>query len=415
MREQEKLKKIKVLLIGDTHPEMIAIAKNLALNSIDFKIVLPTYFTVRESRILSNLGVRILGLGAWLQKRTLDSHINSDSIIRKYAFMETSTWLFKRMGYHRLSWKLADMYNKKLASQLPKIIESTGPSIVVSYDTIRVPKLVKIKHIVICPMSHPVTVKESLNESKILFPDWPEMEDEKPLGLNETADFADRVVLLSRFAKNSYISQGFNASKLEVIHIGPINNNISHLPPLESNNSLLKILFLGRMTRIKGVEALAKLSHSLNPLKFQINLVGQCSPEIASYIRGISNSNVLKLIENPTPNEISMYFEDSNVFALPSFNEGFNISSLEAMSYGLVPILSKNAGVAEVLENTPLARLIIDPGSVEQLKFCLNYLSDLEQGDFQDLARFSFELSRGFSFDRFAEEFLEVLMHEIER
>jgi hypothetical protein len=117
MREQEKLKKIKVLLIGDTHPEMIAIAKNLALNSIDFKIVLPTYFTVRESRILSNLGVRILGLGAWLQKRTLDSHINSDSIIRKYAFMETSTWLFKRMGYHRLSWKLADMYNKKLASQ----------------------------------------------------------------------------------------------------------------------------------------------------------------------------------------------------------------------------------------------------------------------------------------------------------
>jgi hypothetical protein len=85
------------------------------------------------------------------------------------------------------------------------------------------------------------------------------------------------------------------------------------------------------------------------------------------------------------------------------------------MSYGLVPILSKNAGVAEVLENTPLARLIIDPGSVEQLKFCLNYLSDLEQGDFQDLARFSFELSRGFSFDRFAEEFLEVLMHEIER
>ncbi len=415
MREQEEHKKIKVLLIGDTHPEMIAIAKNLAMNGIDFKIVLPTYFTARESRILCKFGVQFISLGAWLQKRTLDSHITSDSIIRKYAFLETSTWLLKRMGYHRLSWKSAEMYKKKLSSRLPKIIESTRPNIVVSYDTIRVPRLMKIKHIVICPMSHPVTVKESLIESKILFPDWPEMEDEKPMGINETADYADRIVLLSRFAKNSYISQGFNASKLEVIHIGPINGNSNHLHPVEGSNSLLKILFLGRMTRIKGVEALAKLSHSLNPLKFQINLVGQCSPEIASYIRGISDSDVLKLIENPTPNEISKYFLNSNVFALPSFNEGFNISSLEAMSYGLVPILSKNAGVAEVLESTPLARLIIEPGSIEQLKLCLNYLSDLEQEDFQYLARLSFDLSRRFSFDRFAEEFVKIMMQEIDR
>jgi glycosyltransferase involved in cell wall biosynthesis len=209
------------------------------------------------------------------------------------------------------------------------------------------------------------------------------------------------------------MSRGFDASKLDVIHIGPINGNSNPKPPIETDNNYLRILFLGRMTRVKGVEALARLSHLLNPLKFQISLVGQCSPIIATYIRGISNSNVLTLIDNPSPDQISKHFTESDVFALPSFNEGFNIASLEAMSFGLVPILSKNAGVSEILENTLLARFIIDPGSIEQLNKCMNYLSDLDKADFHDLAKFSFELSKEFSFERFAEEFVRMMIHEV--
>ena len=198
-----------------------------------------------------------------------------------------------------------------------------------------------------------------------------------------------------------------------MIHIGPINGNSEISPPLEIEKSILRILFLGRMTRVKGVEALARLSNSLSPTKFQIRLVGQCPPSIASYIRRISNSEVLKLIENPSPDVISDHFLNSDVFALPSFNEGFNISSLEAMSYGLVPVLSKNAGVSEVLDNTSLAKLVIDPGSIEQLATCMNYLSDLDQEEFNSLSKISFQLSQNFSFDRFAEDFVKVIKQEL--
>lgn len=415
MREGKKDTGFRILLVGDTHPEMVAIAKILARSKTDFKIVLPTYFTEHESRFLSSIVIRGLGLNAWLQKRTLDTCIKSNSLIRKHAFLETCTWIFKRFGYHRISWKFARRYNKKVSNSLPRIIHLYGPDVVVSYDTIRVPRLQKIKHIVICPMSHPVEVAKSLAEAKKLFPDWPEMDDEKPLGINETAKFADRVVLLSRFARNSYVSQGFEESKLEVIHIGPINGNSEMSQPLEKEKNILRILFLGRMTRVKGIDALARLSNSLSPEKFQIRLVGQCPPGISTYIRQISNCEVLKLIENPTPDVISEHFLNSDVFALPSFNEGFNISSLEAMSYGLVPVLSKNAGVSEVLENTSLAKLVFDPGSIDQLAKCVNYLSDLGQEEFNNLSKISFQLSKNFSFDRFAEDFVKVINKELSK
>ena len=415
MRERKIDSGFRVLLVGDTHPEMIAIAKNLARSNTDFKIILPTYFTTYESRFLSNVVIRGLGLNAWLHKRTLDSCIKSNSVIRKHAFLETCTWLFKRLGYHRISWNFARRYKQKISNSLPRIIQLYGPDVVVSYDTIRVPRLEKIKHIVICPMSHPVAVAKSLAEAKELFPDWPEMDDEKPLGINETAKFADCVVLLSRFAKNSYVSQGFEESKLKVIHIGPINGNSKMTPPMKIEENILRILFLGRMTRVKGVEALARLSNSLSPTKFQIKLVGQCPPGIAAYIRRISNCEVLKLIENPSPDEIAVHFLNSDVFALPSFNEGFNISSLEAMSYGLVPVLSKNAGVSEVLDNTPLAELVIDPGSIDQLSTCMNYLSNLGHKEFSDLSKISFQVSKKFSFDRFAEDFVKVIYQELRK
>ncbi len=412
MREQEVQTGIRVLLIGDTHPEMISIARNLSRRDINYKIVLPTYFTVQESQTLVKFKIGYMGLQPWLQKRTLDPCISSDSMIRTYAALEAFTWLAKKFGYHQISWKFANLYNRKLTKRLPRIIESINPEFVVSYDTIKVPRSNRFKHIVICPMSHPIAVKESLIQSKNLFPNWPEMDDEKPLGINETAQFADRVVVLSQFAKNTYVSQGFEESKLEVIHIGPINGNKDSQLISEGENEFLRILFLGRMTRIKGVEALARLSDHLDPLKFQISLVGQCSPIIAKYIRSISNSDVLTLNENPAPNEISRFYSESDVFALPSFNEGFNISSLEAMSYGLVPVLSKNAGVSEILENTSLERLIIEPGSIAQLLESMNYLSSLGKKEFHALAKFSFEHSRKFTFEKFADDFVDLMLRE---
>jgi glycosyltransferase involved in cell wall biosynthesis len=161
------------------------------------------------------------------------------------------------------------------------------------------------------------------------------------------------------------------------------------------------------MTRIKGVEALMQVSHLLDPNDISIQLVGQSSPKVADYIINNSNREVLALHINPTPSEVSSFYRKCQIFVLPSFNEGFSIASLEAMSHGLIPILSTNTGVSEILLGTPLADFIIDPGNVSQLRANLLSILELEKSDFDTLQDSAIEISKKYTFHNFATEFVD--------
>lgn len=399
------------LLIGDTHPEMIAIANELAFRNLSFKLILPTYFTVGEARIIANLGIRFTKFDPWLKKRTLNAAITKKQLIRKYAVLELLTWLAKRYGREQIFWLLWQSYRNLLSKNMSVILESICPETVISYDTIQLPLPSSYRHIVICPMTHPSEVRKALIHSKTLFPNWPEMNDETPMGISNTAREADTLVVLSNFAKQSYVSQGMEPGKIEVIHIGPING--SDYPQTRSNafpSSKLSVLYLGRMTRIKGIDALIQVSHLLDPSQISISLVGQSSPEITKYIRNKCNPDVLSLYVNPSPSEVTTFYRNSHIFVLPSFNEGFGIASLEAMTYGLIPILSTSTGVSEILDDTKLSNLVIRPGDVSQLHTNLNFLQSLNLVQFTEYQQLAIDISKKFSFSNFSKDFVSRIL-----
>jgi len=404
----------KVLLVGDTHPEMIAIANRLAIESVNYHIVLPTYFTFSESSLITRLRFVRSKYHPWLLKRTLNSRITKDSLKRTCASLELISWILKNRGFHKLSWKFLRYYHFFRRRKIPGLISSIQPNLIVTYDTMILPRNLKQEIIVICPMSHPASVKRDLGLARDKFPNWPEMDDEAPLGDNETALSAKRILVLSEFAKQSYIDQGFQASEIDVLHIGPINGNrASTYEPNYISGNKLHILFLGRMTRIKGIEAIMQVSKLLDPCDFRISLVGQCSPDIARYIRENSNSTILQLIPNPKPDDIEVYFREAHIFVLPSFNEGFNIASLEAMTFGLIPILSHKSGVSEILKGTKFENLTIEPGDVEQLYSKLLFLKEQTPIAISQFQELSFEISQKYSFDKFASEFFRIFIKDM--
>jgi glycosyltransferase involved in cell wall biosynthesis len=397
----------KLLLIGDTHPEMIAIAEELAERKIGFRLILPTYFTEGEARLLANFGIRFTRFNPWLKKRTLSSSIRREHLMRRFATLELLAWLTKRQGLDQISWRFGQLYRFLVKKEIGAVLKTTMPSLVVSYDTISIPQSLSFKHIVICPMTHPASVSESLAHSKGIFPNWPVMSDEMPMGNTKSAKAADNIVVLSHFAKSSYVNAGFAEKNIDVIHIGPINGS-DYLQTRMNirEDRKISILYLGRMTRIKGVEALMQVSHLLDPNDFSIQLVGQSSPKVAEYIINNSNKKVLALHINPTPSEVSSFYRKCQVFVLPSFNEGFSIASLEAMSHGLIPILSTNTGVSEILLGTPLADFIIDPGNVSQLHVNLLSLLELKESEFNALQDSAINISKSYTFDNFATKFV---------
>ena len=403
----------RVLLIGDTHPEMIAIANKLAMEGIHYQIILPTYFTFAEAEFLTRFRIINSKYRPWLIKRTLNPRIAKENLIRTYALLEFFSWILRNKGFHNLSWHFLRFYLYCNRRKITSIITSAEPNLIVSYDTMIFPKTLKQDLVVICPMSHPASVQTHLSLAKNKFPNWPEMEDEAPLGNNDTALAAKKIVVFSAFAKQSYIDQGFRESQIEIIHIGAINGNRSPLCKPEYNSSKkLHLLYLGRMTRIKGIDAIMQVSELLNPEDFKISLVGQCSPNIAKYIRGNSNNSILELASNPTSHEVEHYFRQADIFVLPSFSEGFSIASLEAMSFGLIPILSTSTGVSEILKNTKLESLIIEPGNVEQLLNRLLLLNQKSSTSISELKELSIDLSQKCSFDNFANEFYRLLIRD---
>ena len=71
---------------------------------------------------------------------------------------------------------------------------------------------------------------------------------------------------------------------------------------------------------------------------------------------------------------------NSNVFILPSYNEGLPISVLEAMSYGM-PVISTRVGDIEDAVIEGENGFLINPGDVESLAERIVWMKDKQRWD----------------------------------
>jgi len=76
------------------------------------------------------------------------------------------------------------------------------------------------------------------------------------------------------------------------------------------------------------------------------------------------------------PSETQALYKRANVFILPSYKEGFPNSLLEAMSFGLAPIVTGVGGIPDVIKDMVNGRIIEarSPGSIE--KAMRGYIED---------------------------------------
>jgi glycosyltransferase involved in cell wall biosynthesis len=120
-----------------------------------------------------------------------------------------------------------------------------------------------------------------------------------------------------------------------------------------SQRTLIKLLFVARISVRKGLQYIIELSHRLDDLagQIQIEVIGdrtqwsdyrahlkELNPNTAEYLGPIKNSDVLKL------------YDTADILLLPSLYEPGGIVVGEALSHGLCVVTSDAVGSAEVLE-----------------------------------------------------------------
>ena len=177
---------------------------------------------------------------------------------------------------------------------------------------------------------------------------------------------ADRIIAVSQATKQTIIDQyGISESKIDVAHnayhFDPYTrldtDNVYKYIKLLKNNGYQIVLSAGRLTIQKGLTHLMRADKqvvSVRPKTIflfvgsgdQYNELTQLSAELE-----IAQNVIMVGQLNGTGQPWRDSFRIADVFVMPSVSEPFGLTPLEALSFGVPVIISKQSGVSEVLNN----------------------------------------------------------------
>lgn len=148
----------------------------------------------------------------------------------------------------------------------------------------------------------------------------------------------------------------------------------------------INILFLAVVTRRKGifdlVEAikLLKQDDKYSGYKIKVIVAGTGSEElkVKEIVKDYNLQEFFEFKGWVNVDDKLKLLSKSQIFVLPSYNEGLPMSILEAMSYG-IPVVSTSVGSIEDAVRNNYNGLIIQPGDVNALKESIGYLMANEE------------------------------------
>lgn len=142
-------------------------------------------------------------------------------------------------------------------------------------------------------------------------------------------------------------------------------------------NYFPKILFLGWLEDFKGIKELLKASLILKNRghSFKISIAGDGSARkyVVDYISKYNLSKFIYLEGWVDDSKKVTILKESNIFILPSWNEGFPNALIEAMSAGLACIVTRVGTIPDFVDDKKNV-LLINPKNINELVFSLEKL-----------------------------------------
>ncbi len=164
---------------------------------------------------------------------------------------------------------------------------------------------------------------------------------------------ADRVIAVSGYTANTIMQKYHIAEdKLKVVH-----NAYSLTDSPGNQRRIFKeptVLFMGRITLQKGpdyfLEVARRVLQHEQKVRFVMAGSGDMERHILHKAAALGLGTKFLVAGFLERHEVEKILSSADIFVLPSVSEPFGIAPLEAMSHGAVAIISKNAGVAEIIE-----------------------------------------------------------------
>ena len=166
---------------------------------------------------------------------------------------------------------------------------------------------------------------------------------------------ADVVVTVSNWTRNIVIEKyGIAPEKVITVH-NAVDFKTDAVEKEERGIKDKIVTFLGRITLQKGpeyfVEAAAKVLKRVPNARFVMAGSGEKMNPLVRRVAQLGLGTRFHFTGFLRGNDVQRMFRYSDVYVMPSVSEPFGISPLEAMRSGVPTIISKQSGVAEVLDH----------------------------------------------------------------
>ena len=166
---------------------------------------------------------------------------------------------------------------------------------------------------------------------------------------------ADVVVTVSNWTRNIVIEKyGIAPEKVITVH-NAVDFKTDAVEKEERGSKDKIVTFLGRITLQKGpeyfVEAAAKVLKRVPNARFVMAGSGEKMNPLVRRVAQLGLGTRFHFTGFLRGNDVQRMFRYSDVYVMPSVSEPFGISPLEAMRSGVPTIISKQSGVAEVLDH----------------------------------------------------------------
>lgn len=165
---------------------------------------------------------------------------------------------------------------------------------------------------------------------------------------------ADRVIAVSNLTRNIVIEKyGIPAERVVTVHNAVrFAEKENEMPERGVDDKI--VTFLGRITFQKGpdyfVEAAAKVLKRVPNVRFVMAGSGDMMNHVIRRVARLGIADRFHFTGFLKGDDVHKMFQLSDVYIMPSVSEPFGISPLEAMRANVPSIISKQSGVAEVLD-----------------------------------------------------------------
>ena len=301
---------------------------------------------------------------------------------------------------HEMFDYLCSQKLKKL--KFDKLIAFSGSS----EKTLSVAKNIKAKSYLIRGSAHILTVKKILqSESKkynatIQLP-------HKNIIRREINEYkiADKIIVHSHFAFKSFIKEGILKNKVSILPLGVDKVLKSNFYKREKKHK--QILYLGQVSIRKGVHYLLEIFSRLNLKDVTLVIAGPVQKEMVHILKKYAVNKNIKILGRVGHSEKINLFKNSNIFCLPTLEDGFAKVLLEAAEYGNYLLCSKFSAGPDIIDRNKNLGVVFDPLNYDEFKkkllFSINYVK------LNNAVKYTKIISKRYKWNIVADQFCSIL------